>query len=143
MSSPLDPDDALRASLREAHEALDPPAPSFERLWSRAQSGARAGRTGPSRPRPGLRWALVTAFTLALLTPLLLPRLGSLLPGSQQENPTLMSEEEALRFAEDLSAWGSSLEFLDQAPGLELFDSFPQIYQLPRSFGDSLTVEMN
>lgn len=141
MSLPGHREEDLRASLREAHEALDPPAPSFERLWQRARQDATSSRRSPRRnlswSSPGVRPGFALAALVAVLAAaLILPRWDTFKPGPPPEQPLSIAEEEVLRFAEELSTWASSLEFLDRAPDLDLYDSFPQIYRLPREFDE-------
>lgn len=128
MSTERDREEALRSTLEQCHQVLDPPAPSFEGLWKGAVESHRLAKRPLRRPAgvlrwPTLRWALAAGLCCAVAFPLVRMTFPTalLVPGSA------MTEQEALSFAEELDDWASSLEFLDQAPGMDLFDSFPEL----------------
>ena len=138
MSSPSKRDDALKKALEEAHRSLDPPAPAFRAIWARAEAERREAATGHhGSSGPGSSWARRSAWVpfgglaaaLCLLVALMWT--GGLRLPSRQPSTAALSPEETLRLAEDLSSWESPLDFLDQPPGSELFDSFPRIYSPP------------
>ncbi|MCH9646976.1 MAG: hypothetical protein K0U98_01990 [Deltaproteobacteria bacterium] len=129
MSSERDREEALRSTLEQSHRVLDPPTPSFERVWNRAVESHRSAKSPQHRRSQALRWAIAAGLCFAVALPLVKAFLPLAFPNLGSSGRDIaMTEQEALHFAEELGDWASPLEFLDQAPGADLFSSFPEFY---------------